>query len=99
MKFGAMLIGVRHRTYGLVGTDRGTHTAANTHLIDFGILANADKMAVFVAAFLFQDIQFGHPLPTVGQVDSLLRANRSTLPAQGTAILTVLYDPGQVAIS
>jgi hypothetical protein len=81
VKAGAMLVGIGYRANGLIWANRRTHAATNTHLIHFGILANADKMTILVATLLFEDIQFGHPLPAIGQVNSLLWADCRTLPA------------------
>ena len=93
-----MLIGVGHRSDCLVGTDRGTHTTADTLLGDGGVLTNTNKMTVFVAPLLLKNIKFGYALPPVGQVDGINRTDSRTATAKRAAILPVLNDPGQVAV-
>jgi hypothetical protein len=93
-----MLVRIGYRPNGLVGANSRTHAAANAHLINGGMLADTDKMTIFVAAFLFQHIQLGQPLPAVGQINCLLGTDGRALPAQGTTIFPVLNDPGQIAV-
>ncbi len=94
----SMLIGVGHRTNGLVGTDRGTHAAADTFFFNGCMLTDTDKMPVFIAPLLLKNIKFGYPLPPVGQVDGINRTDSRTATAKRAAILPVLNDPGQVAV-
>ncbi len=63
-----------------------------------GVLADADKGAVVVAACLLEDIQLRHALPPVGQINGLVRADGGAAAAEGAAVFPVLDDPGQIVV-
>ena len=94
-----MLVGVGNRYNGLVGTDHGTHGTADTGVGHVLSLADTDKCTVFVAAFLFEDVELWHPLSSVGEVDGLFGANCGTVAAEGTSVFAVLDYPGQVSVT
>jgi hypothetical protein len=63
-----------------------------------GFLPDADESTVFTAPLVAQDIEVGHALAPVGQVQALLGADTGTVTAEGAAVFTMLDDPGQIVI-
>ena len=90
------VIGVRLRSDGFVGADRGAHAATYAAVSRFCALPDTCKGAVLAASFFLEDLKFRHPLPAVGEVNCLLGTDGCALPAQGTPVLTMLDNPLQV---
>ena len=94
-----MLVGVGNGLDRLVRADHGAHGAAYTGIGHVLFLTNTDKGTVFVATFLLEDVEFRHPLSSVGEVDGLFGANCGAVAAEGTSIFAVLDYPGQVSVA
>jgi len=98
MEAGARIVGVRHRTDGLVRADMGTCAAADAAMFEVGSLADTAEGAELTASFGAVQDKTRQTLPTEGQIDSLGRAGGSAAAAQGAAVFPVIDDPGKVVI-
>ena len=74
METDAVVVRVGGRADRLVGADHGAYAAADAAVIQVRPLADAYKCPVFTAALFLEDVEPGHPLTPVCQIDGLGRA-------------------------